>query len=383
MGKFGKKNVVKIDPLSYSLCLLGESKVGKSTLIYQYCEKLAGEDGYLFIETGAERGADAISGINYINAPKWNMEYDEYTNSAGFADICEDIIENKTSDYPNLRVVVIDTYDQLIDIAEEESIRLYNKEMKASGKPTVKSINSSWGGFGRGEKKAMELMFEMRNRLLEVGVQSIYISHVKKKDVTDVVTGESYQVLTSDQQQNYFNALKKDLHFLALAYVDREIVRENTGKRDGRGSEIKKGKQTAEIRKIKFRDNDNYVIDSGSRFANIVPEISMNVDDFIDAITDAIKSEAEKGGQSVEALKKEQDKEDKKRIKEIAKAEEEHKAAGNLDDVLAKIKQFCADNKSNKEKLAEIIGASKERGFSNPMKIDNIDDAEEILKLCV
>lgn len=383
MGKFGKRNVVKIDPLAYSLCLLGESKVGKSTLIFDYCRKLAGDDGYLFIETGAERGADAISGINYINAPQWNMEYDEYTNSAGFADICEDIIENKTSDYPDLRVIVIDTFDQLIDIAEEESIRLYNRELKAAGKPAIKGINGAWGGFGRGEKKAMELMFNMRNRLLEVGVQSIFISHVKKKDVTDVVTGESYQVLTSDQQQNYFNALKKDLHFLALAYVDREIVRENTGKRDARGGEIKKGKQTAEIRRIKFRDNDNYVIDSGSRFANIVPEIPMDVDEFITAITDAIKAEAEKGGVSVAELKKEQDKADEKRQKEIATAEEKHKAAGNLEDVLEKIKQYCTDNKGNKEKLGGIIAATKELGYSNPMKIDKIEDAEEILKLCV
>ena len=90
---FGKKNVVQIDPLRYSIALLGESKCGKTTLIKGYCERLAGEDGYLFIETGAERGADAISGINYINAPEWNMDYDEYTNSAGFADICEDISE--------------------------------------------------------------------------------------------------------------------------------------------------------------------------------------------------------------------------------------------------------------------------------------------------
>ena len=45
MAKFGRKNHVNLDPLSYSSCLLGEAKVGKTTLVRQVCEKLVGEDG--------------------------------------------------------------------------------------------------------------------------------------------------------------------------------------------------------------------------------------------------------------------------------------------------------------------------------------------------
>ena len=37
------------------------------------------------------------------------------------------------------------------------------------------------------------------------------IGHIKTKDISDPVSGETYQILTSDQQQNYFNALKKNL----------------------------------------------------------------------------------------------------------------------------------------------------------------------------
>ena len=75
---FGRKNHVNLDPLSYSICLLGESKVGKSSTIYHMCEKLVGDDGYMFMELGDERGADAIEDINYINCPEWEMdEYDE------------------------------------------------------------------------------------------------------------------------------------------------------------------------------------------------------------------------------------------------------------------------------------------------------------------
>lgn len=376
---FGKKNVVQIDPLRYSIALLGESKCGKTTLIKGYCERLAGEDGYLFIETGAERGADAISGINYINAPEWNMDYDEYTNSAGFADICEDIIENKSTEYKDLRVVVVDTFDQLIDIAEQESIRLWNRELREDGKPAnCKSINSAWSGYGRGEKKAMELMFDLRNRLLQVGVQTIYISHVKKKDVTDVVSGETYQTLTSDQQQNYFNALKKDMHFLALAYIDRTIIKEKTGKKDFKGNEVKIGRVTGESRRIKFRD-DNYAVDSGSRFAEIEPDIPMTVDAFIEAITNAIKAEAEKGDKSVADLKKEQDKAAKAHEKAVAAKEEENRVKKELETVITSIIAAC---KTDKDVAKNIVKECKELGYANPKEVDSLDVAKKLLAMC-
>lgn len=380
---FGKKNSVKLDPLAYNICLLGESKVGKTTLIKEVCEKLAGDNGYLFLECGSERGADAIQGINYINCPEWNMDYDELTNSAGLADVCEDIIDNKTSEYPNLRAVIFDTYDHLIDIAEAESIRLWNKECRDSGHPEkcVKSINQAWSGYGRGEKKAIEIMFDTMAQLRNVGVASIIIGHVKTKEVSDVVSGESYQILTSDQQQNYFNALKKNLHFLGLAYIDRDVVKEKTGRKNAvTKKEETVNKISSESRKIKFRD-DNYAVDSGSRFANIIPEIDMSADAFIQALTDAIKAEQAKSGVSLADAKKQQAKQDKELEKRVAKHEEEAKSKAELDEVIGQIVEFFTENKSDIAKIKPILAACKESGFNTPKDIDNIDDAKKILAL--
>lgn len=373
---YGKKNVVKIDPLRYSLGLLGESKSGKTSLIYEYCKKVGGEDCYLFAEIGSERGCDAISGVNYINTPEWHMEeYDEFDNAIGFADLCEDIIENKETDsaYKKLRCLIWDSYDQAIEIAEAEAIRLYNKQQKKNGKPEVKSILESWGGYGRGEKKAMELMFDLRDRLLRVGVQSIFIGHVKRREVTDVTSGTSYLTLTSDQQQNYFNKLKKDLHFLALLYIDREIVQEGSGKE-------KVGKLKSEKRKIKFRD-DSYAIDSGSRFADIVSEVDCNVEDFTQAITSAIEAEAKKGGQDIEALRKEQSEAMKKRQQEIAEAESEHKKKKELDTLISKIKDFVAVCKEKKdgESVKSLITKAKELGYEGPYDVSTVEDAQTLL----
>ena len=378
MGKYGQKNHVKLDPLAYNICLLGESKVGKTTLIKEVCEKLAGSDGYMFLECGQERGADAIEGINYINCPEWQMDYDELTNSAGFEDVCDDIIDNKTTDYADLKVVIIDTYDQLINLAEDESKRLWNRD---NPDKRTNSINAAWGGFGKGEKKAIELMFNKIAELRSVGVSTIIIGHIKTKDISDPVSGETYQILTSDQQQNYFNALKKNLHFLGLAYIDRQIIKEKTGKKNiVTNKEEQVNKVKGESRKIKFRD-DNFCVDSGSRFAEIIDEIDLDADQFITALTDAIKAEQSKSGKTLEQSKAEQEAEEAERLKEIAKAEQDKKENKKLEDVVAKITDYIKANKSNMDKIKPIIAKAKELGYENPTMIDKIDDAKKVLTL--
>lgn len=380
---FGKKNQINLDPLFYNTCLLGESKVGKTTLIKEVCEKLAGEDGYLFLECGSERGADSIANINYINCPEWSMDYDEFTNSAGFEDVCEDIIANKTSEYPDLKVVVWDTYDHLIDLTEAEVIRRFNKECREAGHPEkcAKTINSAYGGYGRGQDMTIDLMFDMMARLRNVGVATIVIGHVKTKDVTDVVTGETFQILTSDQQQRYFNALKKNLHFLGLAYIDRNIVKEKTGRKNaGTKKDETVNRISDETRKIKFRD-DSYAVDSGSRFADIVPEIEMNADALINALNDAILAEHNKSGVSLADAKKAQKKAADAEAKRVAEHEKEAKVRAEVDDIVAEIIGWVTENKSDISAVKPVLAACKERGYANPKEITSLDDAKEILAL--
>lgn len=382
---YGRKNHVNLDPLSYNLMLLGTPKVGKTTTIKEYCETLAGEDGYLFFEFGQERGADAIEGINHVNIPVWyggnltdeELERMDEDNAAPFEDVYRDIIENKTTDYPNLKAVVWDTYDQFITVAEEEAIRLWNKECRENGhaEKCAKTINGAWGGFGKGEKKAMELMTNVMAEMRKVGIATIILGHVKNKDVTDVVTGETYQTLTSDQQQNYFNHIKKNLHFLGLAYIDRTIVKEKTGKKNPVDKkEQTKNKVTAEARKIKFRD-DSYAVDSGSRFADIVPEIDLDAAQLIDAIRGAILSEQKKSGISLTDAKAAQEAKKKKEAEKIAEIESAKKKEKSLDDVKEEIIIFFMNNKTNNKVVKPVLDKCRELGYSNPKEIDSIEDA--------
>lgn len=366
--KFGKKNHVKVDPFNYSLMMLGEPKIGKTSLLYQVAEKLVGEDGYIFAELFRERGADAIEGIVAENIPTWD----------DWVEFVDDIVDNKTEDYADLRVVFADTYDQYILMAEEEAIRLWNKD---NPDKRAKTLNQSWGGFGSG-KKVIELMFEQIDRLESVGVKVWWIGHVKTKEVKNIYDEETYQTLTSDQQQNYFNALKKNLHFLCLAYFDRQLQKEKTGRKNlVTKKEEMKTVIKDETRKIKFRD-DSFVVDSGSRFSDIVPEINLDADEFITAITDAIKSEINKNGVSVEDRKKENEKEDAEKLKRIAEAEKAARIQKELDEIKSKIIEFFVNNKANIDTIKPALEICKKEGFGNPNEIDNIESAKKVFKAC-
>lgn len=374
---YGKKNVIKIDPLSYNIGLIGESGIGKTTIIKEMCEKLVGEDGYRFLECGKEDGADGIDGINYLNCPEWSMDYDEYTNSIGFEDFVDDVVENKSTEYPDLKTVVIDTYDQLIEIAKPEVIRMHNAD---NPEKPVKSIKAAFGGYGSGEDKATEIVLNKLWELKSVGVHFIIIGHVKQRQQEDVVTGQTYTSLTTNMSIRDFNAIKTKLHFLGVASIDREIVQEKTGKKDNKKKDILKGVITKESRKITFRD-DSYSIDSKSRFADIVPECDFSVDALIQAITDAIKAEASKGKKSIAELKKEQDAAAEKRAEQIAAVEESNKKEKELNEIKAKIKDFCIANKGKAAVLKPLLALAKEKGYENLMAVDDINVAKEILAL--
>ena len=368
MGKYGKKNEVKLDPLAYNLALIGESGIGKTTIIKEYCEKLAGEDGYLFLEIGKEDGADAIDGIVYEDAPDWDA----------FEDIIDDIVTNKVSDYSELRVVVIDTYDELFRIAEPEVVRMHNVDNM--DKP-VKSIKGAFGGFQAGEDKCIEIVLNKLWSLKEVGVSFIVIGHTKTRNVDDPVTGESFMQLTTNMPQKYFNAIKTKVHFLGVAAIDRKIVQEKTGKKDFvTKKDVMKGVVKGETRKITFRD-DNFVIDSKSRFADIIDDIPMDVDALINAINEAIEKERSKSGRKLSDDKNRQEKAEAEKLKEIAKAEQNKKEAKKLEDVVSKITDFIKENKSNMDKIKPIIAKSKKLGYDNPTLITDIDDANKVLAL--
>lgn len=355
MGKFGKKNHVSLNPLDANICLLGTPKVGKTTIMKEIAEELVGEDGYMFLEMYRENGHKYIEDLVYEEVPDW----------ATFVEIIDDIVDNKTSDYPDLKVVFIDTIDNALLLAEQESIRLWNKE-NPNKKTTA--INAAWGGFMKGQDKAMELFQEQIYRLRTVGVAFELIGHVRVTTITDPVTGDSYQQLGSDISQRYFNQLKKNIDLVGVAYIDREIVKDNK----------KNNKIKSETRKIKFRDS-NYCVGSGGRMRHIVDEIEFDSHEFIKAMRDALEAAVRDGGKSVDERYDEGVKHDKEFEKHVAENESAAKMQKELDSTIDEIVNFFTDNRSNTDKLKPVMAFVKKMDYSNPKDINNIDDARKVL----
>lgn len=293
MGKFGKKVTVSTNINDYMIGVMAPSGFGKTTLMYQVCEKEFGPDGYIILDMGTEDGVSAIEGATAEPVPTWKK----------MKEVVDDIVKNKATEYPDLKVVILDTLDAAFEIAEIYTIDSWNREnigKKDFTKST--SINSVEGGFGRGMDRVIDTVKKEIIRLESVGIKTYWTSHVKEKDQSDLFTGANYTSLTANMPMKYFNSIKNSSHVVAFGYFDRSIEKHEVGDANPVTKKKKERKAVVdETRKIKFRD-DALVADAKSRFAHIIDEINLDADEFIKAIKDAI--EAEKNATKVTAKKK-------------------------------------------------------------------------------
>jgi ABC-type oligopeptide transport system ATPase subunit len=341
--KYGKKNVIKVDPLAYNIGLIGESGIGKTTLAKEVCEKLYGEDGYMILNIGKEDGIDAIPNASYEDIPDWET----------FVDFVDYIIENRNTEYKDLKVLVYDTYDELMRITEPEVVRLHNKE---NPDKKVKTIKAAFGGFQAGEDKAVEIVLDKIWELKRIGIAMFVLGHTKRKTLTDVATGLEYDMLTTNMSNKYFTAMKTKLHVLGIASVNRSIEQKKVKQKIGADKVV--GKVLDESRIITFRD-DNFNIDSKSRFTDIISYIPLDVDEFIKAIEDAIKVAHEKQNNKgdFEATKKEQEKAKEEAIEKAVDESQKTKVNVKENEELAEVikGKFIEATSEQKTKIKEIM----------------------------
>ena len=276
---YGKKNVISTDLSKLIFGLLGEPGIGKTTTIYQMAEKEFGEDGYLLLDVGSEWGSEYINGVVAEQTETFKK----------FMEVTNDIIKNKDTEYPNLKVVIIDTIDSLFEIGEPYLVKLYNQEhMGEKSFIPAKTINAAEGGFMHGQDRLIEIVINQLVKLRKAGVGFWYTGHVKRRSNDDAFSGESYDMITTNMSQRYFAAIRNKSHAIGIAYIDRTLTKQEIGKENP----VTKEKKTitrvvSESRKVKFRD-DSYTADSKSRLEYIVDEVSLSADEILNALKDAI-----------------------------------------------------------------------------------------------
>ena len=279
--KFGNRKSISKNVNDYMIGIMAPSGWGKTTLMYETCEKLFGPDGYFIADMGDEDGTAAIDDIAAEQIPTWKK----------FKEVVDDIVKNKDTDYADLKVIILDTLDAAFEKAEEYAVQAWNREnMGQQGFKAASSINSVEGGFGKGLDRVIETVKKEIARLAKVGVKVWWTAHVKEKDQTDLFTGTNYTTLTANMSMKYFNSIKNISHIIGFGYFDRTVEKQEVGE----ANVVTKKKKTRnavtdETRKIKFRD-DAMIADAKSRFSKIIDEIVLDTDEFIKAITDAINS---------------------------------------------------------------------------------------------
>lgn len=324
MGKFGKKVSVSTNINDYMVGIMAPSGFGKTTLMYQICEKEFGSDGYIVLDMGTEDGVSAIEGVVAEPVPTWKK----------MKEVVDDIVKNKSTDYADLKVIVLDTLDAAFEIAETYTIDAWNREnigKKDFTKST--SINSVEGGFGKGMDRVIDTVKGEITKLEKVGVKTYWTSHVKEKDQSDLFTGANYTSLTANMPMKYFNSIKNSSHVIGFGYFDRSIEKQEVGDANPMTKKKKERKAVIdETRKIKFRD-DALVADAKSRFKYITDEINLDCDEFIQAIKDAIEAERKNGGAAT-ATKKSATKKTTKKPEPVVEEEDDV-----LDDINDKLRE--------------------------------------------
>lgn len=328
---FGRKNTVNRDMFAYNVMLLGESGVGKTSMMAEVMKKFCNDDEYLVLQIGKEEGCKAINGLMWEQIDTWKQ----------FTSFVDEVVKNR-EDWGSLKCVTLDTIDQLIELATPHTIRLWNtSQMSKKDFVQADTLNQSWGGFGKGDEKMMSLILDQIWKLKSVGVSVFLVGHTRRRESVDPVSGLTYSTMSASISLSNFEKIKTKMDVVAIAYIDREMVSRDFGKENIVTKKQQKiNEVTNEARKVAFRSSA-YVLDSKSRFPDIISEVPLDASAFVEAIQDAINKAAEKGIDVVPTESKKTTKKSTKKpqVVETYPDEEEDELTAKLKATLAQAEE--------------------------------------------
>lgn len=270
-------NTIKADIKNLSIYLRSTKKWGKSTLFRDVViEKYGDPTKGLLVGCGNEIGYTMLDNINatQVESYKDMLELKDW------------LIKEKGKEH-NIEMVCFDTGDELVLIADKETIRQSNIE---NPNKKCKSIKGAFGGFTAGEKySANDIIKPFMNDLKKAGFGVWCICHTKFKTIKEKggLDEDGYMQLTSNLSADYESAFGDIFDVVLTGVIDRDFEEKKVG------DKVKKY-ATDTVRKLYFRETP--LIDAGGRFAaDAVPEYMVfesgknNAADFVKIVEDGME----------------------------------------------------------------------------------------------
>lgn len=280
--KIGKIREVKTDLSNYSYLINGVAGVGKTTTVTEIGQKEFGVNGYLLLTVGQEPEPVHIGNV-------WNERAKDWDD---LVDIIDTICTYKNEDYSELKMIGIDSVDEVFRLAEEKVIELHNQKVtKITDK--ISSIKSAFGGYQAGENKVINMVSDKVFKLRDYGISLFFIGHTKQKNKKDQMLDIEFEQITSNLDNKYYNCIKDKVNIVMCAYVERELTDLETRKDAFSKKDKQVGKIASEKRVVSFRDEE-YAIDVKSHLKYIIPKCDLDSDIMIKELKTAIKKEAER-----------------------------------------------------------------------------------------
>ena len=341
-----KVNEIKADISNISIYLRSTKKFGKTTLFRDVVLEKYGDPSYgLLVGCGAEIGYKMLDHLNYTQATSWQ----------DLLDLKEWLIAEKDKEH-HIKMVAFDTVDELVLLADNQTIRISNKENPSK---MVRSIKAAMGGYTAGEKySANNLIKPYFSELQRAGFATWAIAHTKLKTIRDkgALEEEGYMQLTSNLGADYEAAFGDVMDVCLTGVIDRETETKGSG-------DEKKNYVTDTVRKLYFRGTP--MVDAGGRFADgTVPEYLIfdktnMAKDFIKIVEEGMENSrigAGKTTSSEEPKKKSKPaikvtEEPKKEIQEVAVEEPE-----DIDVPPFDVDEPEDENEKKKQLIAQIKG---------------------------
>ncbi len=220
----------------------------RDTVIEKYKDPEKG----LLICCGHETGATMLDDINVAEVATW----------AELKELVDWLIDEKGKEH-DIQIVAFDTADELVLMADDETIRLSNRE---NPQKRVKSIKAAFGGYTAGEKYSANYVIKpMITRLRKAGFGVWAIAHTAYKTVKEKgsLDEDGYMQLTSNLPKDYESAFGDIFDITVTGVIDRDG---ETVESEVNGKTKKKKYVTSETRKLYFRGTTS--IEAGGRLTD-------------------------------------------------------------------------------------------------------------------